>query len=52
MVRQVEWMGREHGWARRVDGVGRLEKAGTLEGARRVAQLNFFVPLLTFESLL
>ena len=39
MYRQEEWMDRERGWARRVDGAG------------RVAHLIFFGPLPTFESL-
>ena len=43
--------GRELGWAGRVDGAGRVEKAGTVDGAGRLAQLIFFVPLPTFESL-
>ena len=46
-----EWMGRERGWARRVDGARRLEMTGTVDGAGKVAQVNFFVPLPTFESL-
>ena len=49
--RQVEWMDRERGWARRADVAGRLEKTGTVDGVGKVAQLNFFVPLPTFESL-
>ena len=51
MDRQEEWMGRERGWGKRVNGAGRVEKTGTVDGAGRLTQLTFFVPLPNFEIL-
>ena len=34
-----------------MDGIGRLEKTGTVDGTGKVAQLIFSVPLPSFESL-
>ena len=42
---------RESEEAGTVDGAIRVEKAGIVNGTGRVAQLIFFVPLPTFESL-
>ena len=48
MDRQEQWITRERGWARGVDGAGRVVKAGTVDAGGGVAQLIFFVPLPTF----
>ena len=46
--RQEQWIARKREWAKRVDGVRKVEKAGTVDGGGGVAQLFFFVPLPTF----
>ena len=48
MDRQEQWITRECGRARRVDGAGRVENAGTVDAGGGVAQLIFFVSQLTF----